>query len=219
VSTEQNAAGRTRWRALLQDSGDRLFDRYLGIETASVVDYGDLEFDADTGGYYQASNWLNLVKLHQVLRGWHVTKDDAFIDFGCGKGQVLALASRFPFGRVIGLDLSPSLIRIAERNAARIRGRAKCGAIELVEMNALDFPIPDDLTVAYFYMPFPTPVFERVVANIEESIARRPRLVRIVYLFQAETDLPVPGQHGFHKVMEWRRMMIYANDTTAGADA
>jgi SAM-dependent methyltransferase len=204
--------GRSRVRALLQDGGDRLFDRYLGIETASVVHHEGLEFDEQAGGFYQASNWLNLVKLHQVLRGWHVGRDEAFIDFGCGKGQVLALASRFPFGRVIGLDLSPSLIAIAERNAERIRGKARCGAIELVEINALDYQIPDDLTVAYFYMPFPSSVFEVVVAHIADSLARTPRLFRIIYLFQAPTDLPIPGQHGFRKVMEWRRMMIYAND-------
>lgn len=198
----------------MQDGGDRLLDRYLGIETATAVQYEDLEFGEETGGFYQASNWLNLVKLHGVIRGWNVTRDEAFIDFGCGKGQVLALASRFPFGRVIGLDLSPSMIAVAERNAARIRGKARCGAIELVEQNALDYQIPDDLTVAYFYMPFPTPVYETVVSNIERSLARRPRRFRIVYLFQAPTDLAVPGQHGFRKVLEWRRMMVYAYDPT-----
>lgn len=212
MSTDPTPLGRSRIRALLQDGGDRLFDRYLGIETASVVPHEGLEFGADAGGFYQASNWLNLVKLHRVMSGWHVGRDEAFIDFGCGKGQVLALASRFPFGRVIGLDLSPSLIATAERNAERIRGRARCGAIELVEMNALDYPIPDDLTVAYFHMPFPTSVFEVVVGHIAESLTRTPRPFRMVYLFPAPTDLPVPGQHGFRKVMEWRRMIIYAND-------
>jgi len=219
VSTDPTHMGRSRLRALLQDGGDHLFDRYLGIETASVVHHEGLEFGEETGGFYQASNWLNLVKLHQVLRSWHVTRDEAFIDFGCGKGQVLALASRFPFGRVIGLELSPSLIAIAEQNAARIRPKARSGAIELVEGNALDYQIPDDLTVAYFYMPFPTSVFEVVVANIAASLERTPRRFRIVYLFQAPTDLPVPGQHGFRKVMEWRRMMIYANDLAAPPSA
>jgi SAM-dependent methyltransferase len=193
----------------MQDTGDRLFDRYLGIETARPVKHDGLEFGEDVGGFYQASNWVNLVKLRSVLRGLHVGKQDAFIDFGCGKGQVIALASRLPFGRVIGLELSPSLIAIAEANAARIRGRAACGAIELVEANAMDYVIPDDLTVAYFYMPFPTSVYERVVANIAESLARRPRTLHIFYLFEAPTDPPIPGQHGFEKVMQWRRMAMY----------
>src|SRR5690349_20603681 len=129
--------GRTRWRAFVQDTGDQLIDRYLGIDTARPVHYGDLEFGDETGGFYQASNWVNLVLLRQVLRQIHVTSKDAFIDFGCGKGQVLALAARFPFGKVIGLDLSPSLIAIAQRNMDRIRAKSRCRDIQLVEQNAL----------------------------------------------------------------------------------
>jgi SAM-dependent methyltransferase len=198
----------------VQDTGDRLFDRYLGIETVRPVWQADLEFGADAGLHYQPSNWVNLVLLRQVLKELSVTPADAFIDFGCGKGQVLALASRFPFGRVIGLDLSPSLIEHADRNMARLRGRAAAGAIELVNANALDYPIPDDLTVAYFYMPFPTPVYEAVLANIAGSLARRPRAFRIIYLEQSATDKEVPGRHGFRKVLQRRRMALYGSAPT-----
>jgi SAM-dependent methyltransferase len=205
---------RSRWRAIVQETGDRLFDRYLGIETARPVWQGDLEFGAEAGLHYQPSNWVNLVLLRQVLKGLSVSRKDAFIDFGCGKGQVLALASRFPFGRVIGLDLSPSLIEHAERNMARIRGRAVAGTIELVYANALDYPVPDDLTVAYFYMPFPTPVYEAVLANIAGSLARRPRAFHIIYLEQSPADKEVPVRHGFRKVLQRRRMAMYSSAPT-----
>ncbi len=200
---------RSRWRAVLQDSGDRLFDRFLGIETARPVWHGDLGFDAEAGHHYQASNWVNLVLLWEALKGLRVTSDDAFVDFGCGKGQVLALASRFPFGRVIGLELSPMLVEIAERNADRIRERARAGTIVLVHANALNYPIPDDVTIAYFYMPFPTWVYERVVASIATSLERNPRTFHIIYLEQAAADREVPGRHGFRMVLQRRRMAMY----------
>jgi SAM-dependent methyltransferase len=211
MSMTARPSHRSRWRAVLQDTGDRLFDRYLGIETAGAVWQGELEFGSEAGLHYQPSNWLNLVLLGQLLRDLRVSRSDAFIDFGCGKGQVLALASRFPFGRVIGLDLSPSLLERAERNMERIRGRATAGALELVQANALHYTVPDDLTIAYFYMPFPTPVYEQVAANIAASLARRPRTFRIIYLEQAAPDREVPGRHGFRLVKQRRRMAMYAS--------
>jgi hypothetical protein len=51
----------------VQDTGDRLFDRYLGIETVRPVWQGDHEFGADAGLHYQPSNWVNLVLPRQVL--------------------------------------------------------------------------------------------------------------------------------------------------------
>jgi SAM-dependent methyltransferase len=213
----QTMLGRSRWRALLQDTGDNLFDRYLGIETARPVHHGDLEFGDDAGGFYQASNWVNLVLLAQALRRIHVKPTDSFIDFGCGKGQVLALAARFPFGKVIGLDLSPSLIATAQHNMDRIRAKSRSKAIELVQQNALDYEIPDDLTIAYFYMPFPTSVYEPVVRNIAASIARHPRTFRIIYLEQGPDDPAVPGRHGFERVVQRRRMAIYMNVSRTGS--
>lgn len=214
MSIDAAPSHRSRWRAIVQRTGDRLFDRYLGIETARPVWQGDLEFGAQAGLHYEASNWVNLLLLRQLLKEFSVSRADAFIDFGCGKGQVLALASRFPFGRVIGLDLSPSLIQHAERNMARLRGRGVAGAIELVQANALDYAVPDDLTVAYFYMPFPTPVYEAVLANIARSLAHRPRAFRIIYLEQSATDMEVPGRHGFRKVLQRRRMAMYSSAPT-----
>ncbi len=209
---------RTRWRALLQDAGDRALDRYLGIETARPVYHGELGFADGTGFHYQPSNWVNLLLLHQVLRGCRVTDADTFIDFGCGKGQVLALAASFPFRRVIGLDLSPGLIAIARRNMDRIATRSHCGAIELVEQNALDYTIPDDLTIAYFYMPFPTSVYERVVSAIADSLARHPRPFRIVYLEQGPDDPAVPGRYGFRQLFQRRRMAVYAHGAADGSE-
>jgi hypothetical protein len=51
----------------VQDTGDRLFDRYLGIETVRPVWQQEIEFGADAGLHYQPSNWMNLVLIRQVL--------------------------------------------------------------------------------------------------------------------------------------------------------
>lgn len=77
-----------------------------------------------------------------------------------------------------------------------------------------DHEIPDDLAIAYFYMPFPTSVFEHVVAGIARSLERRPRRFRIIYLERAPTDEDVPGRFGFRKLVQRRRMAVHGVDPT-----
>ena len=199
------------WKASLQDVGDRVVDKYLGIDTTGIVFHEDLEFTSAAGGFYQASNWVNLISLGRTFRKLRVTPRDSFIDFGCGKGQILAMAARYPFTRVIGLDLSAKLLEVAQQNIDRIQAKARCGHLELVNENALDYEIPDDITYAYFYMPFPTEVYEPVVSRLAESARRSPRLIHIIYLLEADSDMAVPGRYGFHKVVQRRRMAVYSN--------
>jgi SAM-dependent methyltransferase len=208
---------RARWRGLLQNGGDRLLDRYLGTQTAGLVWHEELGFTPADGEHYQTSNWVNLILLRRVLRQLRPSDREVFIDFGCGKGQVLALAARYPFRRIIGLDLSDSLLAVAARNMERIRRRSRCDDIELVHMNALDYRLPDDVTVAYFYMPFPTSTYERVVSRLAESVDRNPRSISIIYLNEGPEDPDVPIRHGFRKVARQRRMAMYRLDPRAAA--
>lgn len=41
-----------------------------------------------------------------------------FIDYGAGKGRVLLIAARYQFDRVVGVELSEPLIRVAAANIA-----------------------------------------------------------------------------------------------------
>ena len=45
---------------------------------------------------------------------------------------------------------------------------------------------PDDVTVVYLYNPFRGPVFQHVVDELERSIDRNPREIRIIYLTPRE---------------------------------
>ncbi len=200
-----------RWRVLLQRTGDRMLDTIFGIETAQWVGYDDLEFDASAGRHYQPSNWLNLVSLYRMLRQMRVTSKDVFADFGCGKGLVLLLAARFPFGMVIGVDLSPGMLEVARRNVERRTNPTTRRRFELVQTDAAAYPIPDDLNTCYFYRPFPTQVYEAVIANLESSAASHPREIRLFYLHPEPADAGVPARHGFHEVRRMRGLVVYSN--------
>ena len=63
------------------------------------------------------------------------------LDVGCGGGQhAVHMASRRPDLRVVGVDLSPELVRRSRRLAAKA---GVADRVEFVEGNALDLPFPN----------------------------------------------------------------------------
>jgi SAM-dependent methyltransferase len=124
--------------------------------------------------------------LKRILPESEVGPDDVFIDFGSGMGTVVFEAARYPFKRVIGVEIAPQLTRIARQVIAAQSGRLRCQEVDLVTADATDYEIPDDVTVAYFYDPFEGATFERVIQRLIASVDDNPRRVRLVYLVPKE---------------------------------
>jgi tRNA1(Val) A37 N6-methylase TrmN6 len=61
-----------------------------------------------------------------------ITNRDVFVDFGSGKWRAIFWAARYPFRRVIGVELSAQLNALARRNINRNRHRLTCRDIHLV---------------------------------------------------------------------------------------
>jgi hypothetical protein len=192
-----------------------LFDRRYGVDTDRPVALADLgiretrSIDCMPAG---------ISSLRRIFPRREVTEDDVFIDFGSGKGRVvLQAAMRYPFRRVHGVELSQQLHGIAERNVDRNRHRLRCRDVELTCANALDYPIPDNVTVAFFYNPFTWDVFRTVVSRLLESLDRNPRRLRIIYgnpreeawLLSTGRVEPVRTLHGWRPGREWSRSNSY----------
>jgi SAM-dependent methyltransferase len=128
---------------------------------------------------YEPSGWLFL---RRGMRRRDATSGDVFVDFGSGKGRVVYQAARrYPFARVIGVEISERLNEVARANIERNRARLRCSNIEFVSCDAAVYTIPDDMTFAYFYFPFAGETFRTVLGNIVSSIDRNPRRVRLIY--------------------------------------
>ncbi len=153
------------------------FERGLE-ETNGIVGREQLGFEHPEQMRYEASSWT---WLRRALRRRRVGKDDVFVDFGSGKGRVVWQAARYPFARVVGVEISTQLNDIARRNIEGNRKRLKCSDVELVTADATEFEVPDDMTFAYFYSPFEGEVFCQVLRNIVASVDRRPRKVTMIY--------------------------------------
>jgi SAM-dependent methyltransferase len=136
--------------------------------------------------WYTPSSWSFL---RRGLTGFEIDEHDVFVDFGCGKGRVLYQAAHYPFARVVGVEISAELSEAAKENLERNRDKLVCRNFEVITSDVVDFEIPDDLTVAYFYHPFGGETFKSVIDDLVASLDRRPRRVRIVYA------IPVMGDY------------------------
>lgn len=121
--------------------------------------------------------------LPQILPPNEVGRDDVFLDLGSGMGRIIIVAGmKYHFRRIIGVEISPELHQIAQTNVARNARRLRHSQIELINDDVLNYHVPDDVTVVYLYNPFRGPIFQHVVDELERSIDRNPREIRIIYL-------------------------------------
>jgi SAM-dependent methyltransferase len=109
-------------------------------------------------------------------------KDFTFIDLGSGKGRTLLMAADYPFRRILGVELLPSLNQIAQQNLAQYHGESqKCLAMESVCADATTFALPEGALVIYLFNPFPESGLRGALANLEKSLEAHPRPVYVVY--------------------------------------
>lgn len=108
--------------------------------------------------------------------------DFVFVDLGSGKGRTLLMASDHPFRRIVGVELLPTLDRIAQENLGKYHGASqKCFALEAVCADATAFSFPGEPLLIYLFNPFPEAGLRRVLEHLEQSLRRAPRAVYVLY--------------------------------------
>ncbi|RDH77694.1 class I SAM-dependent methyltransferase [Mycolicibacterium moriokaense] len=156
-----------------------VFDKRLGVRTAGEIQLDELGLAAEGRERYKGVPWL---MLRRILPQHTVTADDVFIDIGSGMGRALLVAGRYPFRRVIGVELSSELNSIAQQNIDHLGPRLRCKDVTVITADATEYQIPDDVTVVFMANPFQGIIFQTVIENILKSCDRTPRNLRIVYV-------------------------------------
>jgi hypothetical protein len=167
-----------RLNRALRTAGRKVCDFVFERELETAGAYVAPEHFHSERWLYEPSGWFYL---RRALPRRDVRPDSVFVDFGSGKGRIVYQAARYPFARVVGVEISEHLNQVARQNIERNRHRLACQDVELVTMDAAEFRVPDDVTHAYFYFPFGGETFGRVLENIVESLDRRPRRLTLIY--------------------------------------
>lgn len=110
-----------------------------------------------------------------ALESLSVGRGDVFVDYGCGKGRMLAIALERGVIRAVGVEVVPELAAEARRNLRRFGERADVRTADA----ALE-PLPDDATVVYIFNSFASETLRAVVAQVRASVLRRPRMVSLL---------------------------------------
>lgn len=99
------------------DGWEELFEREKAFNSGNVSYYERIEMDSSRSQMCQ----VNLDRIVQVLeRLESLVHGRRLLDVGCGKGEVVAAASRLGWS-AMGIDLAPGAIRIAQANGENCR--------------------------------------------------------------------------------------------------
>jgi SAM-dependent methyltransferase len=158
------------------------FDRLHRTDTSGMVSPDQLPNSpfASTRIHVYAGSQPSIVRT--ALRMLPPLAGFTFVDFGCGKGRPLLVASEFPFRDIVGVELSPDLAGIARTNLAVVAKRYPERTSLRVEIaDAATFPIPSGKVVIFLYNPFDEAVMLKVIAAIEAALAAGNSLIYVVY--------------------------------------
>jgi SAM-dependent methyltransferase len=188
---------------------DRGFDRRFGTDTSGVIPPDQLGLEGEHAHGANRYEPIQLSAFRRIMRDLPVHPPDyAFLDLGSGKGRALLLASRYPFRRVIGVELSPALHAVAARNVAVFAARAPAAPrIELVRGDAVRYPIPEGHLVCFLYNSFGRAVVEKMIVNLEIAHRGRSRHIFVVYrnpvcadLFERTGFLHTVARHSTYRI-------------------
>lgn len=165
-------------------AGDRWFDLRYGTDTSGVIEVDRLDVASPNKRFAMRYEVTRARPLMRLLRRLDLPTDGVFVDVGCGKGRVLMVAALCGWRRVVGVEYSHELCDVARRNLASFRRRTGLDfEAEVVERDAVDFEIPPEADVFFFFNPFYSEVLEMVAWKIARSAAQYPRRVRLIYLY------------------------------------
>jgi SAM-dependent methyltransferase len=168
-----------------------IFDTLHGVDTSTGVPAEILEIastNRDKALAYDTTPWQTLSRSLRLasLRAEGFT----FVDVGCGKGKVLLSALTLPFKRVVGVEFSSYLCRIAKNNIDSARFiRRRCSNVQVVCADATEYPTPSGPVIFFFYNPFIYDIMEIVIGNIVTSYLRLPRPLYLI-LYAMSSSAP-----------------------------
>jgi SAM-dependent methyltransferase len=119
------------------------------------------------------------------------------IDVGAGMGRAVLLGAELPFREVIGVELHPTLARIAQKNLIhwRVAGRARA-PMRIACEDAVEFDFPAGPCLAFLFNPFGATVMKRLLAAWRKNFAGRSGQLDLLYV-NNEQESVLEAQPGF----------------------
>jgi SAM-dependent methyltransferase len=192
----------------------RMTRRLRGLDLG-IAYLGELGLDSARAHYYKDGGGP---LLNDLVKKLDIKESDAALDYGSGKAGAMITLARFPFRKVDGVEISPQLVAVAERNLAKL----KIAKSRVFLADAADFTDLDDYNYIFLYNPFPAVVLKQVLDNLAASLQRNPRTLRLVYNLPADEETVLDAGI-FKKTFVYQPypgydIIIYENNPASAAD-
>ena len=182
------------------------FDLENGVQTSGLIPGRFLKTGHSHDRHSTAYFGVAPSVFHGLVKRWQRTRPIApieqftFLDLGAGMGRAMLLASEYPFRRITGIELNPSLARIGRHNL-RIwrRNRTVQTPMRLISGDALSARIPRGPCLVFLFNPFGESVMRRLVKRVATDFAHRPRQLDLLYV-NNEQDRAIGLQSGFARL-------------------
>ncbi len=193
------------------------FDAEFAVRTSGLVAGRHLETGQHNDRYNTAYYAVPPSVLRALIGRWRRSPQIApldqytFIDLGAGMGRAVMVASEYRFRRVIGVELNPTLARMARRNLTVWRKAARAKAPMSIRCaDAANFTFPSGPCVVFLFNPFGAPVLRRVLASVAQAFAARAGQLDLLYVNHEHEDV-LKRQGGFSNLFSGQVMRSRAD--------
>lgn len=115
----------------------------------------------------------------------------SFVDYGCGKGRALLIAALFPFQKVIGIEYDSELAQTAQSNISNAQGTLQCHTVEVIQIDATLYDIPNEASVFFFYQPFVGETLSKVLRRLQAHIINHKKRTTIITYYPVVDSDPL----------------------------
>lgn len=159
------------------------YEKLLNIKTT-----GDQKVFYDSLHYHRyeptAYSWLDT-----LCKNYDFKPTDQIIDFGCGKGRLNFYLNYYTDASVTGIEMNNYFIELCEDNKKSYfeKNKKNIEKVKFINCLAQDYIIDDKDNVFYFFNPFSSQIFMKVVENILDSAYKNERTIDLI-LYYPEDD-------------------------------
>ena len=165
-------------------------EKKYGIKTMTIDDLQLLDVKGRNkkhASIYQGANYFLLEEAFDYLKESGVTGD--LVDYGSGKGRIMAVAAHYGFQQITGIDFAPSLCNMAMKNIGNIQGNYPEVKFDILCEDAVSYTVGKNDNIFFFFNPFDEVIMLQVVKNILQSVRQNPREIYVVYINPVEKEI------------------------------
>lgn len=159
---------------------DLSLDKELNIDTGGLIDWPrGVNLD-----YFRTESTL-YNDLERFLQAYDMPEQAKLVDFGSGKGRIVFYMNNKAQIPTTGIEVNAVSYQYLLENFASYQQKfpQEASDILLLELMAEEYMIKPDDNIFYFFNPFTSKIFEKVVRNIQDSLSEHPRVADIVLYY------------------------------------